>query len=113
LRTAKDQVAFLHATWTEWKNLFSFELSGQSGKIEVSGLGGSYGIERLSHYQMQPEMGPPDTFIYEYPMADDSWERETKEFADDIHLGRNPSPSLEDAIAGLLIIEKIYRESRQ
>src|SRR5206468_1135197 len=54
LRSAENRVAFLHATWTEWKNLFSFEIYGRFGKLEVSGLGGSYGIERLAHYQMSP-----------------------------------------------------------
>ena len=29
LRTAGGQVASLHATWTEWKNLFSFEIYGR------------------------------------------------------------------------------------
>jgi len=112
LRTAENQVAFLHVTWTEWKNLFSFEIYGRYGKLEISGLGGSYGVERLAHYQMQPAMGPPDTIIYEYPMADDSWERETDEFLDDIRLGRMPSPGLEDAMRALEIIEQVYNRSK-
>src|SRR5258707_876323 len=48
LETAARQVAFLHASWTEWKNLFSFEIFGRDGKLEVTGLGGSYGTERLA-----------------------------------------------------------------
>ena len=113
LRTANGQVAFLHATWTEWKNLFSFEIYGRHGKLEISGLGGSYGIERLAHYQMLPQMGPPDTVIYEYPMADDSWERETAEFLEDIQLDRRPDPDLQDAIAALRIVETIYMEAQK
>jgi predicted dehydrogenase len=61
LRTATGCIASLHASWTEWKNLFSFEYSGRLGKLEISGLGGSYGPERLTHYRMLPEMGPPET----------------------------------------------------
>ena len=80
LRTPSNQVAQLHASWTEWKNTFSFELSGRTGKLEIQGLGGSYGVERLLHYQMLPQMGPPETIIYEYPMADDSWQRESLRF---------------------------------
>ncbi len=57
LRTVSGRVAFLHASWTEWKNLFSFEYSGRCGKLEITGLGGSYGTERLAHYQMLPENG--------------------------------------------------------
>jgi predicted dehydrogenase len=65
LRTAKSQTAFLHASCTEWKNLFSFEIYGRQGKLSIDGLGGSYGVEKLSFYRMLPEMGPPDTTIWE------------------------------------------------
>jgi hypothetical protein len=41
LKTPKKQVAFLHASCTEWKNLFSLEIYGVNGKLEISGLGGS------------------------------------------------------------------------
>ena len=33
LRTAAGQVAWLHASCTEWKNLFSFEIYGRDGKL--------------------------------------------------------------------------------
>jgi predicted dehydrogenase len=111
LRTAKDQTAFLHASWTEWKNTFSFEFYGKLGKLEVSGLGGSYGVERLSYYAMGPAMGPPVTTIFEYPMTDDSWNREWQAFVEDIRLGRAPSPGIEDAQAALRIVEEVYRKS--
>ena len=61
LETADGQIAFLHASWTEWKNLFSFEICGRDGKLEIAGLGGSYGTERLTFYKMSAEMGPPET----------------------------------------------------
>jgi predicted dehydrogenase len=110
LETARGQVAFLHASWTEWKNLFSFEIAGRTGKLEISGLGGSYGTERLTYYQMLPEMGPPVTTAWEYPMADNSWELEFASFLQDIRLGRQPQPGLEDAQAALRIVERIYEE---
>ncbi len=112
LRTAGGQVASLHATWTEWKNLFSFEIYGRKGKLEITGLGGSYGTERLAYYRMLPEMGPPETTIWEYPAADDSWEREAAEFLEDIRLGRQPSPGIAEAEAALEIVETMYRESK-
>ena len=111
LRTAGGQVASLHATWTEWKNLFSFEIYGRNAKLEISGLGGSYGTERLAFYRMLPEMGPPETTIWEYPAADDSWEREVAEFVEDIRVGRQPSPGIAEAEAALEIVETMYRES--
>lgn len=111
LRTAAQQAAWLHVSCTEWKNLFSFEIYGQHGKLHVDGLGGSYGLERLAHYQMLPQMGPPETVIYEYPRGDQSWELEFAEFLEDIALARKPSASLDDALAALRIVETIYQQS--
>ena len=111
LETGTKQVAMLHASWTEWKNIFSFEIFGKMGKLEVSGLGGSYGPERLAYYQMQPEMGPPPTTIYEFPMADNSWETEVSEFLADIETGRTPDPGIDDAIAALTVVEQLYAGS--
>jgi len=109
LRGSEGRVAQLHASWSEWKNTFSFELYGRSGKLEVTGLGGSYGVERLAHYAMSPALGPPETFIYEYPMADDSWDAEFAAFLEDIELGRTPDPTVADARAALTIVETLYR----
>ena len=111
LHTAKKQVAFLHASCTEWKNTFSFEIFGKQGKIEVNGLGGSYGMERITFYKMSESMGPPETMIWEYPMIDDSWEFEWNEFLDDIKQQRQPAASIQDAHAVLKIVEKIYKDS--
>ena len=111
LKTESKKVAFLHASCTEWKNTFSFEIYGRDGKLHIEGLGGSYGVERLSWYKMLPEMGPPETTIWEYPMADNSWYIEMVEFLEDIRLNRTPSAGLNDAVAALNIVDKIYKES--
>lgn len=111
LKTAKKQAAFLHASCTEWKNLFSMEIYGKLGKLDLSGLGGSYGLEKITWYKMLPEMGPPDTISWEYPMGDDSWTVEIAEFFDDIRLNRVTSAGLADAAAALMIVETIYKES--
>jgi predicted dehydrogenase len=111
LKTATKQVAFLHVSCTEWKNTFSWELYGRDGKLQVDGLGGSYGVERLSWYKNLPDMGPPETTIWEYPMADNSWETEMAEFIEDIRSGREPSAGLNDAIAALTVVAKIYAAS--
>ena len=111
LKTSKKQTAFLHVSCSEWKNLFSMEIYGRDGKLDLSGLGGSYGIEKITWYKMLPEMGPPETTSWEYPMGDDSWAVEIAEFYDDILLDRTPTSSLKDAHAVLEIIETIYQQS--
>jgi predicted dehydrogenase len=47
LRTSSNKTAMLHVSWTQWKNMFSFEVFGGEGFLTVEGLGGSYGSERL------------------------------------------------------------------
>lgn len=111
LKTADKKVAFLHASCTEWKNLFSMEIYGKKGKLDISGLGGSYGLEKITFYKMLPEMGPPETTAWEYPMSDNSWEEEMKEFYQDIILNRKSSASLMDAYEALRVVQKIYKES--
>jgi predicted dehydrogenase len=111
LRTAAGQTAWLHVSCSEWKNLFSLELYGRDGKLAIDGLGGSYGLEKLAYYKMLPQMGPPETTIWEYPRGDDSWAAETTAFVDDIKLGREPSPGLAEGIRTLEIVETIYHKS--
>ena len=48
LRTAAGQIATIHTSWTQWKNLFRMEIFGRDGYLLVNGLGGSYGPERLT-----------------------------------------------------------------
>ena len=111
LKTSSLQTAFLHVSCTEWKNTFSFEIYGKDAKLQIEGLGGSYGLERLTFYKMLPQMGPPDTTIYEYPRGDNSWALEFSEFLEDIKLNRTPSANLDDALKALEIVEKIYQQS--
>jgi len=111
LRTAKNQTAWLHVSCTEWKNLFSFEIYGRHAKLNIEGIGGSYGVEKLFHYQMKPAMGIPDTKIYEFPGTDESWKIEMTEFEGDVQLKRQPAAGLAEARAALQIVEEIYRKS--
>jgi predicted dehydrogenase len=113
LKTADEKVAFLHASCSEWKNMFSLEIYGKTGKLAVDGLGGSYGVERVAFYKMLPQMGPPATTIWEYPGEDKSWQVEWNQFK--VAASRNETPSsgnLNDALAALTVIGKLYDESR-
>ncbi len=111
LQTAKGQTAWLHVSCTEWKNLFSFEIYGRHTKLHIEGLGGSYGVEKLFHHQMKPEMGIPDTKVYEFPGVDESWKIEMTKFEEDVQLKRTPDAGLAEARAALQIVETIYEKS--
>ena len=111
LRTSGGQTAFLHVSCTEWKNMFSLEIYGRDGKLQIDGLGGSYGVERLTYYRMLPQMGPPDTTVWEFPEADGSWALECAAFMEDIRLGREPDAGLAAAQAALAVVGEIYQRS--
>lgn len=108
LTTADKQMAWLHATWTEWKNTFCFEIYGRTGKLQIDGLGGSYGTEQLTYYKMSPQMGPPETFNWQYSGKDESWGAELAEMELDIKMNRDCHPGLLEARKTLAIIEKLY-----
>ena len=73
LRCESGAFAWLHASWTEWKNLFSLEIMLERAKIDIAGLGGSYGTESLTLFEMLPEMGPPIAHHEEWKQSDGSW----------------------------------------
>jgi predicted dehydrogenase len=111
LRTANGSTAWLHVSCSEWKNLFCFEIYFRQAKLQIDGLGGSYGMERLSYYRMLPEMGPPETTIFEFPRGDLSWAHEVKEFVTDIEQQRLPRPGIAEAKSVLRVVETIYTTS--
>ncbi|MEO8136832.1 MAG: Gfo/Idh/MocA family oxidoreductase [Betaproteobacteria bacterium] len=109
LRANDGAHAWLHASWTEWKNIFSFEIMCRDVKIEITGLGGSYGPERLAVYRMPPQLGPPTITTVEFPPGDDSWTRELEDFAARRRGETCVGASIDDAVATLTIVEEAYR----
>ena len=99
-----------HASWTEWKNLFSLEIFCRTAKLQVDGLAGSYGPQRLTIYAMKPELGPPDVETIEFAAEDQSWSREWREFADALRAGdgRPLAGDLESAAYGWRCVEAAY-----
>jgi predicted dehydrogenase len=109
MRTMKEQMAWLHVSCTEWKNIFCLEIYGKHGKLQIDGIGGSYGTERLTFYKMHAGMGPPETTIWEYPFPDNSWQAEFDYFVQAITNNFEPMGNLLDAKAALTIVDKIYK----
>jgi predicted dehydrogenase len=44
LGTNDGKTAFLHASWTQWKPVFSLEVTGRDGYVAAEGLGGAHGL---------------------------------------------------------------------
>ena len=113
LEGEQKRMAWLHASWTEWKNLFVFEIMGRDGKLTIEGLGGSYGTERLTFHRMLPQMGPPETTIWEFPFPDRSFIDEFENFVAAVE-GRAPAiGDISDAHANLSIIQAVYDRAPQ
>jgi predicted dehydrogenase len=106
----KGNIAFMHASCTEWKNTFSLEVYGERGKIEVSGLGRSYGPETFKLFKMAPEMGPPQTEMITFPDIDTSWSEEVNKYIADLENKTNFSDNLSSSISVLELINEVYAE---
>ena len=112
MRTSSGQTAALHTSWTQWKNMFRFELFGDKGFLEIDGLGGSYGVERLTLGTRALQGGPPELETWEFPGPDKSWSEEWAEFKNSVIEGRSPLGCGDDGLATARIVDAIYRSSR-
>lgn len=107
----KNVVANLSVSCVEWKNLFCYEITLRSAKIQIDGLGRSYGAEKLTLYKMKKEMGPPVIEEFTFPEEDLSWERETGVFFERIKKNDVSNKSLKEAKYVLEIIRQSYKKS--
>ncbi len=112
LSAARGRVAHLHASWTQWRNRFRFELFGTGGYLIAGGLGGSYGPESLVLGIRNPTKPPPRERSWAFPEGDDSWRGEWREFIGAIRTRREPHASGRDGLQVLRVVEALYRSSR-
>lgn len=126
LRTETGRIAWLHASWTQWKNLFSFEIYGREGSIEVNGLAGHYGPQKLQITRRREQGGPPELQELDFGSGkkgstqDDVWTHEWAAFISSVvdhkeaREGKQSSLSASgvDAWEALKIVEAAYEASR-
>ena len=112
-RTATGQVASLHASWTQWKNLFSFEVFGRDGYVSAEGLGGTYGPERAVVGRRSPQGGAPDSERFDYPGEDRSWELEWADFLRGLVGAGTPYSLGREALETIEWIYRLYRAAAE
>jgi len=113
LKTDTGLTASLQVSWTNWKNIFSFEVFGTDGYIRVEGLGGSYGPETLEIGKRRKEGGRPDTETIEFPVQDISWRNEWQEFKSAIEEHRQPVGNGLDGIRANAVVEALYQSQKE
>lgn len=111
LRAASGVVASLHVSWTQWKNVFSFEVFGTDGYVVVEGLGGSYGPCTLRHGRRRHEGGAPDESIEAFVGTEGSWTPEWQEFVSAIAENRPPLGSGLDALRASEAVHGAYESA--
>ncbi len=112
-RTATGQIASLHASWTQWKNLFSFEVFGRDGYVCAEGLGGAYGPERAVVGRRNPQGGAPDSEYFDYPDEDRSWELEWADFLRGLAGAGTPYSLGREALETIEWIYRLYRAAAE
>lgn len=111
LKNEKNQIADISVTCVEWKNIFSFEIILKTAKIQIDGLGRSYGKEKLTLYEMNKKMGPPKIKEYNFPDIDVSWKKEIQTFVKKIKSSDTSDSAIKDAMYVISIIDKIYKQN--
>ena len=105
-------IATMHTSWSQWKNLFSFEVFGDLGYLIIEGLGGNYGIETLKFGRRNPKGGPPDEQRLEFTGPDISWQEEWQEFISAVENRREPIGNGWDGYQANRMIEAVYESAR-
>jgi predicted dehydrogenase len=105
-------ICSIHSSLTQWINLFEFEVYGTQGSLTVHGLGGSYGVEKLTLSQHDPA-GPFASKTIEYRGSDSSWRSEWLEFTRAIGNRDEPLGNGADGLRAMQIVNAAYAASRQ
>ena len=111
-RYESGAVASLHASMTQWKNLFSLELFGTAGALVMNGLGGNYGVETLTVHHRRAEGGAPETETLRFEGEDASWREEWSDFTGAVLDGRPMRGTADDGIVAMRMIDALYRSAR-
>lgn len=110
LRTRVGQIASIHVSWTQWKNLFSFEVFGHDGYVVAEGLGGGYGVEKAIIGQRDFSK-PFEEQVIEFRGEDRSWDKEWQEFMSAIRENREPIANGADGLQAVKLAHAIYQSA--
>ncbi|MCL5292433.1 MAG: Gfo/Idh/MocA family oxidoreductase [Actinobacteria bacterium] len=113
LKTADDKVASMHVSCTQWKNLFRFEAYGRKGSLQVDGLGGGYGSERLTISLGAGTGRPPEEKEVAFDDAGACWVNEWEDFVVAIAGKGRAIGDGADALAALGLVSALYESDAE
>ncbi|MEA5504682.1 Gfo/Idh/MocA family oxidoreductase [Halotia wernerae UHCC 0503] len=103
--------ATVHSSITQWRNRFRFELYGDNGYFEITGLGGSYDLQQI-HIGMREPSEPFTEVVVDYRGGDKSWNEEWNHFMNAILHNKILIGSGEDGVKAMRIVEAAYLSSK-
>ena len=116
MQTKEGVISSIHSSLTQWINLFEFELYGEKGSLSITGLGASYGVEKLTVSLHDPS-GPFSHSTTEYRGGDSSWKAEWQGFTQSIEMSNSDSKPVMppggsmDGLRAMRIVKAVYTAS--
>jgi predicted dehydrogenase len=111
--TPAGQMAQLHVSWTQWRNILEIEIFGQDGYLRLEGRGGHYGPQRLTCGRRQANHGRPAEEVFSFGEEDDSWSREWQEFVELVRNGKGLPAAAKEGLRTQKLVEAAYQSDRQ
>ena len=111
MRFESGVVASMHTAWTQWEEMFSFEIFGTQGSLTIEGLGERYGQHRLSVARRRTGGGHPYTETTFFDDEDISWAAEWDELVGAIDDGRAYLGSPHDGVTVMNMLDALYRSA--
>ena len=111
LRFESGAVASVHTAWTQWTEMFSFEVFGTQGSITVEGLGERYGQEKLTVARRRIDGAHPYIEKTTFDDEDISWAAEWAEFVSAVDDGGPYMGSPHDGVTVMNVLDALYRSA--
>ncbi|MBI2915912.1 MAG: Gfo/Idh/MocA family oxidoreductase [Elusimicrobia bacterium] len=112
LKYRSGLIASFHSSWTQWKNLFRFEIFGTKGFLTIEGLSGSYGHPTLTVGLKRKEGSVPEIVKEKFKDEDLTWKKEWEYFILAISHRKKYWGAPEEGVAVMRTLDALYRSHR-
>jgi predicted dehydrogenase len=113
LETAAGQVAQIHVSWTQWKNILEIEVFGRDGYLRLEGRDGHYGPQRVTVGKRQATHGTPIEEVFTFDHAESCWNLEWQAFTEMILNGTDRRSAALQGFETQKIVEAAYKSAAE